>query len=54
VCGGGSKAGLDNVGDGGDWRRAILEHLQNPGATKDQKVCRLVLKYTIMDDDLYR
>jgi hypothetical protein len=43
ACEGGSKTGSEYDGDRGDWRRAILEHLQNPGATEDQKVRRHAL-----------
>jgi hypothetical protein len=53
VHGENDKTGSDNDDDSVDWRRAILEHLQNPSATRDWKVQRQVLKYIIMDGDLY-
>jgi hypothetical protein len=37
-----------------DWRLPLLECIKDPGKTKDKKVKRQVLKYTSLDDDLYR
>jgi hypothetical protein len=37
-----------------DWRLLLLECLRNPGKTMDKKVKRQVLKYMLLDGDLYR
>jgi hypothetical protein len=37
-----------------DWSRAIQRCIENPGETKDKKVRRHALKYTILDGELYR
>jgi hypothetical protein len=37
-----------------DWRLPLLECIGDPGKTMDKKVKRQVLKYTSLDDDLYR
>jgi hypothetical protein len=39
---------------GKDWRVPIQECIMNPGGTKDQKIRRQALKYTILDKELYR
>jgi hypothetical protein len=36
-----------------DWRLPLLECLINPRKTTDKKVKRQVLKYTLLDGDLY-
>jgi hypothetical protein len=37
-----------------DWRLPLLECISDPGKTTDKKVKQQVLKYTLLDDDLYR
>jgi hypothetical protein len=37
-----------------DWRQKIVQCLKNPGEVKDQKLRWRSLKYTILDDKLYR
>jgi hypothetical protein len=37
-----------------DWRLPLLECISDPGKPTDKKVKRQVLKYTSLDDDLYR
>jgi hypothetical protein len=48
----------DSVKGGGtirtDWRLPLLKWIKDPGKTTDKKVKRQVLKYTSIDDDLYR
>jgi hypothetical protein len=48
----------DSVKGGGtirtDWRLPLLRCIRDPGKTTDKKVKRQVLKYTSLDDDLYR
>jgi hypothetical protein len=34
--------------------KKIVQRLKNPGEVKDQKLRRRSLKYTILDDELYR
>jgi hypothetical protein len=47
----------DSVKGGGmirtDWRLPLLECIRDPRKTTDKKVMRQVLKYTLLDDDLY-
>jgi hypothetical protein len=35
--------------DNADWRKPLIECLQNPSNTKDRNVRRQVLKYTLME-----
>jgi hypothetical protein len=48
----------DSVKDGSmiwiDWRLPLLECIIDPRKTTDKKVKRQVLKYMLLDDDLYR
>jgi hypothetical protein len=37
-----------------DWRLPLLKWIKDPGKTTDKKVKRQVLRYTSIDDDLYR
>jgi hypothetical protein len=37
-----------------DWRLPLLELIRDPGKTTDKKVKRQVLKYMLLDDDLYQ
>jgi hypothetical protein len=37
-----------------DWRLPLLKCIRDPGKTTDKKVKRQVLKYTLIDDELYR
>jgi hypothetical protein len=45
----GSSAGEDK-----DWRRPIVEYLQDPSKRADRTVRRMAFKYVLMDNDLYR
>jgi hypothetical protein len=42
-----------NNTDATDWRRPIVDYLQDPNQTVDQKVRRLVFKFTLVDEELY-
>jgi hypothetical protein len=43
------------VGDElGDWRSPLVNYLRDPSQSRDRKVRRQVLKYTLLDDELYR
>jgi hypothetical protein len=48
----------DSVKDGSmiqtDWRLPLLECIRDPGNITDKKVKWQVLKYTMLEDDLYR
>src|SRR4051812_39395347 len=37
-----------------DWRVPLINHLRDPSKTRDRKVRRQALKYTLLDDKLYR
>jgi hypothetical protein len=37
-----------------DWRLPLLENIRDLGKTTDEKIKRQALKYTSLDDDLYR
>jgi hypothetical protein len=37
-----------------DWRAPLVKYMQNPGDVVDRKIRRQALKYTMMDDELYR
>jgi hypothetical protein len=47
----------DSVKGGGmirsNWRLPLLECIRDPGKATDKKIRRQVLKYTLLDDDLY-
>jgi hypothetical protein len=47
----------DSIKGGGtiraDWRLPLLECIRDPKKTTDKKVKRQVLKYMLLDDDLY-
>jgi hypothetical protein len=49
----GDKSVTDNDDANTDWRRGIIGHLKNPDSTRDRKICRQTLKYTMIDGDLY-
>jgi hypothetical protein len=36
-----------------DWRRPIIEYLQNPSHRVDRKIQRLALKFTLVEGELY-
>ena len=38
----------------GDWRTPLINHLKDPGQTRDRKIRRQALKYTLLDSELYR
>jgi hypothetical protein len=42
------------VGEKEDWRTALVWYLQDPGVTVDRKIRRQALKYTLLNDELYR
>jgi hypothetical protein len=48
----------DSIKGGGtiraDWRLPLLECIRDPKKTTDKKVNRQVLKYMLLDDDLYQ
>lgn len=56
VNGNGSGHGVQKVEHLGalDWRMPLIECLQDPSSTKDRKVRWQVLKYTLIDNELYR
>jgi hypothetical protein len=37
-----------------DWMESLTEYIKNPGSTRDRKINRQALKYTLMNDELYR
>src|SRR3954465_12315067 len=37
-----------------DWRVPLIDHLRDPSKTKDRMVQRQALKYTLLNDKLYR
>jgi hypothetical protein len=39
---------------GPDWRLPLVQYMRSPGGTRDKKIHRQALKYTLVDDDLYR
>jgi hypothetical protein len=48
----GESAGVDN--EVVDWRKALRECITEPGAVVDRKIRRQALKYTVIDNELYR
>jgi hypothetical protein len=38
----------------GDWRVPLVNYLKNPSQTRDRKIRRQALKYTLLNDELYR
>jgi hypothetical protein len=42
------------VGEKEDWRTPLVRYLQEPGVTVDRKIHRQALKYTLLNDELYR
>ena len=43
-----------SAGTQGDWRKPIVEYLQDPSKSTDKAVRRLAFKYMLPDDNLYR
>jgi ribonuclease HI len=37
-----------------DWRKTLMDHINNPNHSRDKKVRRQALKYTLIDGKLYR
>ena len=37
-----------------DWRRPLISYLENPSQSVDRKLRRQALKYTLLDEELYR
>lgn len=37
----------------GDWRGPIVNYLKDPSQTRDRKIWRQALKYTLLNDELY-
>jgi hypothetical protein len=37
-----------------DWRRPIVEYLQDPNSTRDMRIRRQALKYVMIDIELHR
>jgi hypothetical protein len=46
--------GRNKGDDHRDWRRGIIEYLENPGCSRAKKIRWLALKYTIINEELYR
>jgi hypothetical protein len=42
------------VGEKEDWRTPLVRYLQEPGVAVDRKIHRQALKYTLLNDELYR
>jgi hypothetical protein len=36
-----------------DWRKPIIDYLQDPSRKVDRKVQQLAFKFTVVDEDLY-
>jgi hypothetical protein len=54
---GGTSTGETRAGQEGkeeDWRERIKECIKNPSTVTDGKARRQALKYTMIDDELYR
>ena len=45
---------LANNLDPSDWRVPLVNHLKDPSQTRDRKIRRQALKYTLFNDELYR
>ena len=45
---------VSSAGTQGDWRKPIVEYLQDLSKRTDKVVRRLAFKYTLLDDVLYR
>jgi hypothetical protein len=43
----------DNEAETGDWRKPIINYLNNPSFKFDRKVWHLAFKYILRDGDLY-
>jgi ribonuclease HI len=43
-----------SAGENKDWRRPIVEYLQDPSRRTDRAVRRIAFKYVLIDDNLYR
>jgi hypothetical protein len=39
---------------GSDWRKVLMSHFVNPSHSRDRKIRRQALKYTLIDGKLYR
>jgi hypothetical protein len=37
-----------------DWRQAVIDHINDHGCTRDRKIRRQALKYTVINEGLYR
>jgi hypothetical protein len=44
----------DGQADNNDWRRELMNYISNPGSTRDRKIQRQTLKYTIIEGILHR
>jgi hypothetical protein len=45
---------LENSLQSEDWRVPLINYLKDPSQTRDRKIWRQALKYTLLNDDLYR
>jgi hypothetical protein len=43
---------LENNLEPGDWRVPLVNYLKNPSQTRDRKIRRQALKYTLLNDEL--
>ena len=43
-----------NMAELNDWRKPLLNYLENPSKSVDRKIRRQALKYTLLDGELYR
>jgi hypothetical protein len=44
----------DDEVDASDWRKPIINYLQNPNIRTDKNIRRTTFKYVLMSDELYR
>jgi hypothetical protein len=50
---GGSESVDVHVQMEGDWRKVLIDYINNPSSCHDRKIKRQALKYNITDGDLY-
>jgi ribonuclease HI len=53
VHGTNSKSADNDATKKDDWRQVLIDHINNPGHTRDRKIKRQALKYTMIDEGLY-
>jgi hypothetical protein len=52
VRGGAKEIGREDGKE--DWRTCIIKHIWDPSSTRDRRMRREALKYTLIDDELYQ